>query len=515
MAKAKRKIKEEVKYAWKPQAGTQLKAITATWCEELFFGGARGGGKSDFLLGDFAQDVNVYGKHWKGIIFRKTYKELEELIARSKEIYQPMGATWKSGDMIWIFPSGATLKMRSMENEADADKYQGHQYSWIGFDELPNWPTDVNYNKLKACLRNGDAFVEFKRIRSTGNPGGVGHAWVKQRFIDPDRLGFNPIDEISYINIATGVAISAQHATFHKNHPDWKEFASTRMFIPSKLQDNTILMERDPLYVARLAQSGSDALVKAWLAGDWDAIEGAYFDAFDKTKHIVESFIIPHQWAKIRAFDWGYSRPFCVLWGAVSDGSIIKLGGRSIVFPRDSIIIYREYYGWTGKANEGLKLNADEIARNVKEMQRGETINDQVADPAIFDVSIGVSIAEQMSEEGIFYRPADNKRVAGWQQIRYRLKGFENKPLLYIMEDCKNLIRTLPVMQYDTTKPEDLDSDLEDHPSDTLRYLCMSRPLTIEIPKTLLEVGEQWVRDFNPHNVRKGLMKKRLQNQYE
>lgn len=512
---AKSKLKLETKFAWKPQPGTQLKAIQATWCEELFFGGARGGGKSDYLLGDFAQDVNVYGQYWRGIIFRKTYKELEELISRSKQIYSLMGAIWKAGDKIWIFPSGATLKMRSMDNEQDADQYQGHQYSWIGFDELPNWPTDVNYNKLKACLRNGDAYVEFKRIRASGNPGGVGHGWVKERFIDPNPFGLEPLDEINYINISTGVSISEKYATFHINHPDWQKFPSTRMFIPSKLQDNAILMKRDPLYVARLAQSGSAALVKAWLAGDWNAIEGAYFDSFDKEKHIVESFMIPNDWFKIRAFDWGFSKPFCVLWGAISDGSIINIGGRKIVFPRDSIIIYREYYGCTGKANEGLKINADEIAKEVKQMQFGEKINDQVADPAIFDVSVGVSIAEQGAKEGIYYRPADNKRIPGWQQIRYRLRGFENKPLIYFMEDCKNLIRTLPVMQYDSSKPEDLDTDSEDHAPDTLRYLCMSRPLTIEIEKTLLEVGEQWIKDFNPHNVRKGLINKKLKNQYE
>lgn len=491
-------------YSWRPQKGTQLKAITATWCEELFFGGARGGGKSDFLLGDFAQDVNVYQQHWHGILFRKLYKELDELIKRSHQIFLPMGAVFKVQEKKWIFPNGATLRLAAMERDEDADKYQGHQFTWIGFDELPNWANDNGYNKLKACLRSAHN-IQHKRIRSSGNPGGAGQDWVKKRFIDPCPEGFTPLKDIKYININTGSQIELNEVDESiVRDPDWKKIESVRMFIPSRLQDNKILMENDPFYIAKLAQAGGKELVKAWLAGDWNAIEGAYFDDFDRTKHIVDDFIIPSHWHKVRAFDWGYSAPFCVLWGAVSDGTLIDTGTGTLFFPKGAIVIYREYYGTTGKPNEGIKINADEIAREIKKMQDGEEINDQVADPAIFDVSVGVSINEQMNKEGIFWRPADNKRVAGWQQIRTRLKGVDNKPLLFIMTSCKSLTRTIPIMQYDKTKPEDLDTKLEDHALDTLRYLCMSRPLTNELPAQLPEIAEQWWKDFNPHNVRKG-----------
>jgi hypothetical protein len=492
-----------MRYSWKPQKGTQLRAITATWCEELFFGGARGGGKSDFLLGDYAQDVNIYKENWHGIIFRKIAKELDELIKRSTQIFTPMGAVFKVQEKKWIFPNGATLRLAFLERDEDADKYQGLQFTWIGWDELPNWATDIPYNKLKACLRSPHN-IPHKRIRSSGNPGGMGQDWVKKRFINPNPQGFAPIVDKGLINIKTGAQVMLADADESMaEDPNWKLIESVRMFIPSRLQDNLILMENDPMYIAKLAQAGGKELVKAWLAGDWDAIEGAYFDTFDKSKHVIDSFIIPAAWQKIRAFDWGYSRPFCVLWGAVSDGSLINVGGVNMSFPRDSIIIYREYYGTTGKPNEGIKINADEIAREAKKLENGEEINDMVADPAIFDVSIGVSINEQMNNEGIFWRQADNKRVAGWQQIRTRLKGIDNKPLIYIMNCCKNLIRTLPIMQYDKTKPEDLDTKLEDHALDTLRYLVMSRPITVEIPKTLKEIGEQWYADFNPHEQRK------------
>jgi hypothetical protein len=484
----------EIKIAWRPQRGPQLEAMLASWCEELFFGGARGGGKSDFLLGDFAQDIDHYGENWKGILFRKSYKELDDIVARSKQIYPQLGGIFKKGEFTWIFPNGATLKLRHLEREEDAEKYQGHQYGWIGFDELPNWPTADAYLKLKACLRNGAVPIPVKRMRSTGNPGGVGHGWVKDRFIDPCPSGYKPIDQILYVK---GGAISKEYIDGYTMQ------VSTRMFIPSKIQDNQILLSNDPLYISRLAQTGSEALVKAWLSGDWDAIEGAYFDRFDRKKHILPSFVVPAHWYKIRAFDWGYSRPFCVLWGAVSDGSLLDIGGQKIAIPKDAIVIYREFYGTTGKPNEGIKMEASEIAIKTREMQAEwfEKMSDQVADPAIFDVSSGPSIAEQMEKQKVSYRPADNKRVNGWQQVRGRLLGRDKRPMLYITDNCHNLLRTLPIMQYDKTKPEDLDTALEDHAVDTLRYLLMARPITIEI-ESVSDFVEQWWKDFNPKKRR-------------
>src|SRR4051812_29393640 len=149
------------------------------------FGGARGGGKSDYLLGDFLQDIDQ-GEKWAGIIFRRSYPELEELIKRAKAIYLPLGATWKVADKTFVFPTGATLKMRHVDTEDDCEKYQGHQYAWIGWDELTNWPNLNSYKKLKACLRGAsDGGVRFKRIRCSANPGGVGHHAVKAYFVDP------------------------------------------------------------------------------------------------------------------------------------------------------------------------------------------------------------------------------------------------------------------------------------------------------------------------------------------
>ena len=452
--------------AWKPQKGPQLSAITATWCEEIFFGGARGGGKSDFLLGDYAQDIDEYGENWKGILFRKSYKELEDLVARSKQIYPALGGIWKKADFIWEFPNGATLKLRHLEREEDAEKYQGHAYTWIGFDELPNWANENVYFKLKACLRNGAVPVPVKRMRSTGNPGGVGHIWVKDRFITPNPRGLQPIDEIFYVKGAVLTREPFEGAT---------KLVTSRMFIPSKIQDNKILLNNDPFYMARLAQTGSDALVKAWLDGDWDAIEGAYFDKFDKNIHVVEPFEIPSQWYRIRAYDYGYSAPFSVGWYAVSEGKEIN----GYYYPTGALIKYREYYGTTGKPNEGLRLENNQVADEILRLEKDETIRDSVADPAIFAHNGGVSIAEQFQDCGVDFRRADNERIAGWQQIRYRFAG-EKRPMLYFFKTCEHTIRQMAVIQHDKKRPEDLDTDMEDHALDETRYACMSRPLTIK-----------------------------------
>jgi len=453
--------------AWKPQEGPQLEAILATWCEELFFGGARGGGKSDFLLGDYAQDIANFGEHWKGILFRKSYKELEDLVARSKTLYLPLGGVWKKAEFTWIFPNGATLKLRHLEREEDVEKYQGHAYTWIGFDELPNWANDGAYLKMRACLRNGAIPIDVKRIRSTGNPGGIGHGWVKSRFILPSPSGYFPIDEVFFVK---GGVVSREYFEGSAKQ------VTTRMFIPSKIQDNKILLENDPFYMSRLALTGSEALVKAWLNGDWDAIEGSYFDKFDKAKNVVEPFQIPRGWYKIRAYDYGYAAPFSVGWYTVSDGREID----GYFYPKGALIKYREYYGSTGKADEGVRMENVEVAKKILELENGETIHDSVADPAIFAHNGGVSIAEQFRLNGVRFRRADNERLAGWQQIRHRIVGQDGRPLLYLFKTCINTITQLSIIQHDKSRPEDLDTKMEDHALDETRYACMSNPLTIK-----------------------------------
>lgn len=438
---------------WLPQPGPQLKAIEADWCDELFFGGARGGGKSDFLLGDYLDDID-YGQAWRGIIFRKTYNELEELQIRAREIFPAYGGQYKSNSSAeypftncWYFPGGATLKMRYLEHERDADGYQGHQYTWIGFDELTNHATPYGYNKLKACLRNPHGI--HGRIRASGNPGGKGHIWVKGRFIDV-APPYTPYDD--------------------------PETGLTRMFIPSKVTDNKYLRDNKQ-YMALLKSSGSAELVKAWLDGDWDVVAGAFFDCWNRDRHVIKPFKIPDTWTRFRSFDWGSSRPFSVGWWAISDGELD--------IPRGALVRYREWYGCGTEPNTGLKLTAEEVADGIiKRQASDEGFAYSVADPSCWKVDGGPSIAERMLKRKVLWRRADNQRINGWDQMRSRFVGVDGEPMIYTFDTCVHSIRTIPLLQHDENHPEDLDSDMEDHAADDWRYACMSRPWVKPEPST-------------------------------
>jgi hypothetical protein len=448
---------------WRAQTGPQLTAIQHDLIDELLYGGAVFGGKSDFLLGDFAQDVyQPYGSHWHGILFRKTYPELEELISRSLEIYPPWfgldaDKAWSKSNNTWTWPNGATLKMRFMESDNDWMRYWGHAYTWIGWDELGLWPNSTPYMRMKARLRSAAAKIPNKRIRSSANPGGPGHHWVRMYFgVDKWPFGGHTFDA-----------------------PDGS--GMRRVFIRSRLQDNKIGMDNDPGYAQRLEGVGSPEFVRALKEGDWNVIAGAFFPEFG-LRHILEPFEIPKHWARFRSMDWGSARPFAVNWWAVSDGEIPDV-------PRGAIINYREWYGMQpGQPNVGLKLTAEEVADGILAREApGEMIDMSVLDPSAFAVNGGPSIASRMAGRKVFFQQADNKRVAqrgalsGWDLVRHRLKGGD-APMVYFFSTCIETIRTLPALQHDDMRPEDVDTDGEDHAGDSVRYACSARPWVRDAP---------------------------------
>jgi len=473
---------------WEAQPGPQSLAISARFVTELLYGGARGGGKSSFLLGDYLQDVEQ-GPGWKGILFRKTYPELEEIISQAKDMYLPLGATWKVSDRIFTFPTGATLKLRHIDSEDDAMLYQGHEYSWVGFDELGNFPSLAGYNKLKACLRGTSDKVTHRRIRATANPGGPGHHAVKNYFIDHAPNGFEMIT-------------SAE--------------GNTRMFIPAKVSDNKILMAADPQYVARLREVGSPELVRAWLEGDWNVITGAYFPEFSTLQHCIEPFSVPAYWLKFMAGDWGSASPFSFHWYAISDGTINIHDYRPPdalsflrsrpprLIPKGALIVYREWYGQQpNMVNVGLRWPASRVAEGIKaRTPPGEKVTFRVMDPSAFKEDGGPSHAEVMARAGVYFRRADNTRLAGWNAIRERLTGLDadpdvnngvGTPMVYIFNTCVHLIRTLPALQHDTKNPEDCDTTGEDHAPDDFRYAAMARPWVR--PRPSLQIPPKTIHD--------------------
>ena len=440
---------------WQPQPGPQT-ALLSCPIFEVLFGGARGGGKTDGVLGDWAQHASQYGEHAIGLMVRRNSIQLGETFERAKAIFQPIGGRFvgspQTGSMGCFMPGGARLLFRYLERDKDAENYQGHGYTRIYVEEAGNFPSPAPILKLMAALRSG-AGVPC-RMRLTANPGGPGHHWLKARYIDPAPLGMKILED-----------------------PD---SGLQRIYIPSRLKDNRFLGDQ---YVGQLKQSGSAELVRAWLDGDWDVIAGAYFPEFTVARHVRAPFTLPPHWTRFRAMDWGSSRPFCVLWFAVSAGDVKGI-------PKGALVVYREYYGSTGEPNVGLRIFAEVAARNTRQREaKDEDISYGVCDPACFDDSGGPSIAERWGKEGVYFRAADHARTSrdgktgGWDMVRARLQGMDDVPMLYVFSTCTNLIRTLPAQQHSSSNPEDMDSDGEDHAVDTLRYGCASRPWVAPIPQ--------------------------------
>jgi hypothetical protein len=419
----------------------------------VLFGGARGGGKTDGVLGKWAIKSDRYGRHFNAVFFRLEMPQQDDLIERAKEIYLPLGAQWNEQKKTVRFGNGARVRFRPLENVADAMKYQGQNLTDAAVEEAGNYASPGPIDRLHGALRSV-AGVPTQMIL-TANPGGPGHHWIKSRYIDPAPNGMKILDR--------PLANGASH-----------RYA----YIPSRLRDNRILMQQDPSYVDRLHLVGSAELVRAWVDGDWNVIAGAFFPEFGP-QHVVRPCELPREWLRFRVADWGSARPFAVGWWAVSDGSMQA-------FPRGALIQYREWYGMQpGQPNVGLRLPAEAWGRGIKERSGVEQYAYSTIDPAALAEDGGPSIAER---SGILWDPADNKRVArhgamgGWDQLRARLLGEEGRPALYFFDTCTESIRTLPAMQHDDDRIEDVDTSAEDHAPDMIRYACMSRPYIRAVP---------------------------------
>ena len=445
----------EAHVVWQPRSRPQYLLLTCP-VFEVFYGGARGGGKTDGMLGEWCAHAGQHGAAASGLMVRRSRTELYDTIERSRELFTPLGAKFHETDKLWRFPGGSRLRFAYLENDADAETYQGHAYTRVYVEEIGNFPNPAPIMKLMATLRSSAGVpVGF---RATGNPGGPGHQWVKARYIDPAPMGYQVITD--------------------------DESGLERVYIPARVSDNLPLMENDPTYVQRLRASGSPELVRAWLEGDWSVVTGAFFSEFSMERHVIQPFEIPKHWVRFRAMDWGSARPFSVGWYAVSDGELTE-------YPRGAIIKYREWYGMTpGQPNVGLKLTAEAVADGILERETGdEKLDMSVLDPAAFAQDGGPSIAERMAARKVFFQRADNSRVGargamgGWDLLRQRLVGEDDRPMIYFFSTCAHTIRTLPALQHDDKRPEDVDTDGEDHAGDETRYACSARPWVRALPK--------------------------------
>lgn len=445
---------------WKPQPKQLMFQQRPEY--EALYGGAAGGGKSDALLVEALRQVHI--PHYKAILFRKTYPQLSELIDRSREIYKAAfrRAVYNNTQHFWRFPSGAKIYFGAMQHTADRINYQGKRYDFIGFDELTHFTWDEYSYMFSRNRPNGAGTRVY--IRATCNPGGIGHGWVKERFITA-APPMTPIEESYTVKTPRGKTITMKRR---------------RVFVPSTVFDNQILLDNNPEYLASLSMM-PEAERNALLYGSWDSFDGQVFREWvndpahyddQRWTHVIKPFRIPAHWRIYRGFDFGYARPFSVGWYAAdTNGKLYRIA---------------EYYGCTGTPNEGVKITPGEIAENIRRIEdedpnlRGKTITG-IADPSIFDESRGQSVARMMVKPPhlIYWRGGDNTRLPGKMQFHYRLAFNEDgDPMLQVFNTCRHFIRTIPSLVYDQKRVEDIDTTQEDHIYDECRYVLMENPIS-------------------------------------
>lgn len=442
-------VKKAQDIIFKPNPGPQTEFLAASE-QEVLYGGAGGGGKSYAMIADPVRYFN--NSQAKMLLVRKTTEELRELISVSKELYPRAvpGIKFLERDKTWIAPSGASLWMSYLDSDDDVTRYQGQAFSWIGFDELTQWPTPHAWNYMRSRLRvTKDSGLSLYQ-RATTNPGNAGHSWVKKMFIDPAE----PNTAFWATNPETGEVLLWPKGSTKEGQPLFK-----RRFIPAKLYDNPYLAE-DGIYEANL-MSLPEHLRKQLLEGSWDISEGAAFPEFNRKIHVTEPFDIPSNWPRFRAADYGYSSYTGVLWFAVA--------------PSEQLIVYRELYV--------SKVLAEDLADMVLEAEYGEKMRFGVLDSSLWHKrgDTGPSIAERMIIKGCRWKPADRSRgsrIAGKNEVHRRLQldEYTNEPRMIIFNNCRNLINQLPSIPLDKKNPEDVDTNSEDHLYDALRYGVMSRP---------------------------------------
>lgn len=413
------------------------------------YGGAAGGGKSAATVME-AFKLCIKNPGIQCYLFRRTYPELEQSLIL--EAYKRLSGIGKYSSTAheWKFSNGSKILFRHCQHEKDRFLYQGAEIHALFIDELTHF-TQQQFDYLKTRVR-AEAKLKFKpRTRCTSNPGGVGHAWVKQRYADLEPFVIHQIKV--------------------KSEALNKERIVTRQYIPARVTDNPHISES---YIFELEQKPPE-LRKALLEGSWDVFEGQVFFewrddpehyADGKRTHVINPFEIPRGWPRYRSFDWGFEKPFSVQWWTVDQN--------------DRVYLYREWYGAKGP-DIGIRMSTPQIARGIKEREQNDGEIFGYADPSIWDESRGESIAAQLAENGVYFNPGDNTRLAGKMQLHNRLVFDESGiPMLYVFSTCREFIRTIPALVYSETRVEDVDTKTEDHIYDSTRYFLMSRPMGVK-----------------------------------
>lgn len=494
--------------AIKPLPGSQSLAISAP-CNEILYEGTRGPGKTAAQLMRFRRLVGLgYGAFWKGVIFDIEYKNLSDIIAQSKKLFKKFndGAKFLSSasELKWVWPTGEELLFR-YEQKADGYwNYHGQEFPFVGHNELTKRADSEFYESMFSCMRssfrpedyplpNGELLPPIPlECFSTTNPFGVGHTWVKKRFIDP---------------VPRGNINRQSMKTFNPKTEKEEEVVLTRVAIHGSWRENPYL---DPTYIAFLMNIKDPNKRKAWVNGDWSVTSGGRFDhLWREHVHVVEPFNIPKGWLVDRSHDWGESKPFSNLWFAESDGKECVINGKRVKYPKGTLFVIGEFYGCEkDQHNTGLKMSASNVAKVVSEIDKcivdeskelprevgeinfikgiakGHTVKAGPADNAIFNKDDEqISISDKMKSQGVSWRESNKSpgsRINGAALICEMLEaalegndselGVPERPAVYFFNNVRGIISRFPVLSRDSKKPDDVDTEQEDHDYDAFRY---------------------------------------------
>lgn len=514
----------KTKTIWKPLEGSQTLLMNCP-CNHILNEGTRGPGKTDGQVMYFRSLVGLgYDQFMRGIIFDREYKNLDDLIAKTLRWFPQFndGAKFISSNsaLKWVWPTGEELLFRVFKTEKDYWAYHGQEFPFIGWNELTKHPNSNGYDAMMSCNRssflpkehtperirnlvkdeNGNGINYLPeiplRVLSTTNPYGVGHNWVKQRFIDP---------------APPGKVVKITKNVFNPRTQKREDITKTQVRIFGSYKENRYL---SPEYVLELESIKDENKRRAWLWGDWDITAGGMFDdIWDSQYNIIDGFKIPDQWRMFRSFDWGSSKPFSVGWWTESDGSDVQLrDGTWKSTVKGDLFRIAEWYGWDGTANTGLRMLAKDVAKGILEREKRWGILHRVkagpADSSIFDTEDGNCIAENMKAVGL--KGADGKtyyctwikadktpgsRKNGWELMRIAMAGAHpsehgyprEDPGLFCFRNCQDgFIRTVPTLPRSEKDPDDVDTDAEDHCGDESRYVILHRK---ENFKTISTIG--------------------------
>lgn len=439
----------------------QAKLMTVPMDFDVFLGGGRGGGKSYGIVLACLRHIELFKEKARILFLRKTYKGLADFELNCREIFGMVYGTearYNQAEHVWRFPNGAYLELGQLESYADYSKYQGRSFNLLIIDEAGQYSDPNLLDMMRSNLR-GSKEIPL-RMMIAANPGGVGHHWLAKRYVFNGNAPWHPFLE-------------------EKSQRQW-------IYAPSTFIDNDCIDQEQYLQQLKSSCPDDPELLKAWTDGDWSVNRGAYFaTALDEKRNAVDPWIeIPEGWDKWLSHDFGSSAPSATYILAESDGSIAPDG---YYYPKGSIVVVDELVTCKrDNLNVGLGWTVPVLSEEIKKMCLDWDVYPKgVADDACFNKVRGqgaMSIADEFRAEGVYFDPAKKgDRISGWQKVKTMLSdaGKQDRAGLYISRKCKYLWETLPILERDQKRVEDLDSTGADHGADALRYGILRRKIHV------------------------------------